>query len=245
MLQAMVDKVQRVRERMVLACERAGRDPGQVQLLLATKTVTVDKLRLAMAAGETLFGENRVQELQQKAEAMAQEKPQWHFIGHLQTNKVRHVIRWATCIHSVDRLRLGQRLHNRLARENKRMDILIQVNTTGEASKFGVAVKDVHALVEQLAQLPALRIKGLMTIGKFGAGERETRGYFRRLKAIQEAIAARRLPGVDMDVLSMGMSGDFEVAIEEGATLVRVGTAVFGERMVPDSYYWNEAGRSS
>lgn len=239
---SIAENLHRIRERIEGACLRAGRRPGEVKLLLATKTVPVDKIRLAIDAGETLLGENRVQELQAKAPELAEADVEWHFIGHLQTNKVRHVVRHASCIHSVDRLRLGQRLHNRLSSENKKMDILVQVNTSYEDSKFGVAPAEAPGLAEQLAQLDALRIIGLMTIGKFGADEAETRRCFQRLKEVQEQIAARRLPGVEMDVLSMGMSGDLEWAVEEGATIVRVGTAVFGERMHPDSYYWNERG---
>lgn len=238
----------RIRERIEHACRQSGRKPDEVKLLLATKTVPAAKIMEAVAAGETLLGENRVQELQEKAPALSDARVdaevdndiEWHFIGHLQTNKVRHVIRYATCIHSIDRLRLGQRLHNRLTREGKQMDILVQVNTSYEDSKFGVPPEGALELVEQLSGLNALRIKGLMTIGKFGADERTTRECFQRLRHVQERIAERNFPGVEMDVLSMGMSGDLEWAIAEGSTLVRVGTAVFGERMFPDSYYWNE-----
>lgn len=237
---SIVENLRRMRERIESACAKAGRRPEEVRLLLATKTVPVDRIRAAVEAGGTLLGENRVQELQEKAPKLADSGAEWHFIGHLQTNKVRHVVRYAMCIHSVDRLRLGRRLHNRLTSENKRIDILVQVNTSYEKSKFGVAPEEALGLVEELAQLDALRIKGLMTIGKFGAGETETRRCFERLREIQQKVAARRLPGVEMDVLSMGMSGDLEWAVEEGATMVRVGTAVFGERMYPDSYYWNE-----
>lgn len=242
MSKAIRDNVQRVRKTIEAACRRVGRDPAEVSLLLATKTVSVEKIREALAAGEVLLGENRVQELQQKAVALADAPVEWHFIGHLQRNKVRDAVRHASCIHSVDRLRLGNRLHNRLTRENKRMDILVQVNTSYEESKFGVPPEGAVELVTQLARLETLRIRGLMTIGKFGAAEHETREGFRRLRRIRDDIRARNIPGVEMDELSMGMSGDLALAVEEGATIVRVGTAIFGERAYPDSYYWDEGG---
>lgn len=230
---------------MVRACRRAGRDAADVQLLLATKTVPPERIAVAVDSGLTLLGENRVQELQRKHPLLVGKPIQWHFIGHLQRNKVRHVINYATCIHSVDRLRLGRTLHNRLQREGKQMDILVQVNTSMETSKFGVAPGQAPELVEQLAQLDTLRIKGLMTIGRFSKVEAEIRQDFRRLRAVQAEIAQRNIPGVAMDHLSMGMSHDFELAIEEGATIIRVGTAVFGDREYPDSYYWDESTGSS
>lgn len=233
-----------VRERIERACERAGRNPSEVKLLLATKTVSPDRIKRAVAAGVTLLGENRAQELRDKYDALTSSGVEWHFIGHLQRNKVNEVVKYVTCIHSVDRLRLGNRLHNRLTVLGKKMDILVQVNTSYEESKFGVAPEGAVQLVEQLAQLDTLRIKGLMTIGKFGVEPEKTRKYFRLLRSIRDEIAARDIPGVELNVLSMGMSGDLEIAIEEGSTLVRVGTAIFGERIYPDSYYWNEGGSS-
>lgn len=230
-----------VRQRMEAACRNSGRPVEDVQLLLATKTVTLEKLQMAMQAGEVLFGENKAQELRDKFPLMEQyNRVEWHFIGHLQTNKVKDVVKYVTLIHSVDRLKLGQALHQQLLKENKTMDILMQVNTSYEESKFGVSPDSALQLVEQLAELDTLNIKGLMTIGKLNGTPEETRQCFRLLKAIQEQIRKKRLPRVGIDVLSMGMSGDYEVAIEEGATIIRVGTKVFGERYLPDSYYWNE-----
>lgn len=235
------ENLKTVRAQMEAACKAAGRRPEEVQLLLATKTVTLEKLQLAMQAGEVLFGENKAQELRGKFPLMAQyDLVEWHFIGHLQTNKVKDVVKYVTLIHSVDRLRLGQALHQQLQKENKTMDILVQINTSYEASKFGASPESALALVEQLAQFETLRIKGLMTIGKLNGTHAETRECFRLLKSVQAQIKAANIPGVEMDVLSMGMSGDFQVAIEEGATIIRVGTSVFGERYLPDSYYWNE-----
>jgi pyridoxal phosphate enzyme (YggS family) len=168
---------------------------------------------------------------------------EWHFIGHLQTNKVKDVVKYVTLIHSVDRFKLGQALHHQLVKENKTMDILVQINTSYEESKFGASPETALELVERLSQFETLNVKGLMTIGKLNATNNETRHCFRLLKSIQTQIREKRYPRVDMDILSMGMSGDFKVAIEEGATLIRVGTSVFGQRYLPDSYYWNESAR--
>ncbi|GAA3400483.1 YggS family pyridoxal phosphate-dependent enzyme [Paenibacillus hodogayensis] len=230
-----------VRRQMEHACQTSGRSHEDVQLLLATKTVSSEKLRLALQAGETLFGENKVQELRDKYPLLQEYKQaEWHFIGHLQTNKVKDVVKYATCVHSVDRLKLGQALHQQLEKENKAMDILVQVNTSYEESKFGVSPESALELIEQLSRLDTLRIKGLMTIGKWNASQDETRACFRLLKRIQAQAAGQHIAGVEMNVLSMGMSGDFPIAIEEGATLIRVGTRIFGERYVADDYYWNE-----
>ncbi|MEK3787355.1 YggS family pyridoxal phosphate-dependent enzyme [Paenibacillus sp. FSL K6-1230] len=230
-----------VRQQMELACRTSGRQMEDVTLLLATKTVPLEKLQQAIRAGETLFGENKVQELRDKFPLMQQhEQLEWHFIGHLQTNKVKDVVKYVTLIHSVDRLKLGQALHHQLMKENKSMDILVQVNTSYEESKFGAAPETAVELVEQLSQFDTLNIKGLMTIGKFNATDEETRDCFRLLKNIQAQIIEKNMPKVNMDILSMGMSADFKVAIEEGATMIRVGTSVFGQRYLPDGYYWNE-----
>ncbi|MFE6796206.1 YggS family pyridoxal phosphate-dependent enzyme [Paenibacillus chitinolyticus] len=230
-----------VRQQMELACQASGRKIEDVKLLLATKTVPLDKLQMAIQAGETLFGENRAQELRDKFPLMQQyNQVEWHFIGHLQTNKVKDVVKYVTFIHSVDRLKLGQALHHQLVKENKTMDILVQVNTSYEESKFGVPPETALELVEQLSQFETLNVKGLMTIGKLNAANDETRHCFRLLKLIQSQIREKKIPRVEMDILSMGMSGDFRVAIEEGATIIRVGTSVFGQRYLPDSYYWND-----
>ncbi|MBS4207292.1 YggS family pyridoxal phosphate-dependent enzyme [Bacillus sp. FJAT-50079] len=235
------DNLQQIRKRINLACQSVGRKPEEIKLLLATKTVTVEKIKQALDAGETLIGENKVQELQQKYPLLQEDdRAEWHFIGHLQTNKVRSVLKYATCIHSVDRLKLGKELHKQLTKENRQLDILVQVNTSYEESKFGIAPNETLNLIEQLTELDTLNLKGLMTIGKLTTDVKETRKCFRLLKSIQQQVIQQNFAGVEMDILSMGMSNDFEVAIEEGATLVRVGTAIFGEREYPDSYYWNE-----
>ncbi|WP_431087008.1 YggS family pyridoxal phosphate-dependent enzyme [Paenibacillus sp. 8b26] len=235
------ENLRSVRHRMELACQASGRKIEDVKLLLATKTVQLEKLQIAIQAGETLVGENKAQELRDKFPLMQQyNQVEWHFIGHLQTNKVKDVIKYVTLIHSVDRLKLGQALHHQLLKENKTMDILVQVNTSCEESKFGIPTESALELVEQLSQFETLNVKGLMTIGKLGATNDETRHCFRLLKQIQAQIREKEFPRVKMNILSMGMSGDFKLAIEEGATIIRVGTSIFGQRYLPDEYYWNE-----
>jgi pyridoxal phosphate enzyme, YggS family len=228
-------------QRIETACQRSGRDPQEVTLLLATKTVTADRIKIALQAGQTLIAENKVQELKEKYEDLKGIPHRNHFIGHLQTNKIKEILKYnVSCVHSVDRLDLAQKLHQRLTAENKTIDILIQVNTSNEESKYGAAPDQVIDLVRQIAPLNSLRIKGLMTIGILSAEAEQVRRCFQLLKQIQQQIIMLDIPNVSMQELSMGMSGDLEIAIAEGATIVRVGTAIFGQRNTPDSYYWNE-----
>lgn len=234
------ENLNNIRQRIEAACHSADRDPEEVQLLLATKTVPAEKINDAIGPDKTLLGENKVQELREKFSLTDNDKAEWHFIGNLQSNKINNVLPYVTCIQSVDRLKLGRELHKRLVKHNETLDILVQVNTSYENSKFGVSPENALSLIEQLNEFDTLRIKGLMTIGKFGADPEETRKCFRLLKSTQKKVIEKQYPGVKMDVLSMGMSGDLEAAIEEGATMIRVGTAVFGEREYPDSYYWDE-----
>lgn len=235
------ENIKFILKRMENACIANNRDPQDVRLLLATKTVPADRIRMAIAAGQTLLGENKIQEIKEKYEDLLDLKPTNHFIGHLQTNKIKDILKYnVSCIHSIDRLDLAIKLHQRLSLENKTMDVLIQVNTSQEDSKFGIAPEHALTLIQQVAQLNTLRIKGLMTIGLFSADENQIRPCFRLLKNIQQQAIDLDIPKVEMKELSMGMSGDLEIAIAEGATIVRVGTAIFGERIYPDSYYWNE-----
>ncbi|MBB1151385.1 MULTISPECIES: YggS family pyridoxal phosphate-dependent enzyme [unclassified Myroides] len=228
-------------QRIERACIANNRDPKEVKLLLATKTVPAARIRIALQAGQTLLGENKVQEIKEKYDELLDLHPTNHFIGHLQTNKIKDILKYnITCIHSVDRLDLATKLHQRLALENKTMDILIQVNTSNEDSKFGVAPAYALELIQEVAKLNTLHIKGLMTIGLFSADEIKIRACFKILKDVQEQAKQLHLHNVEMNELSMGMSGDLEIAVAEGATIVRVGTAIFGERIYPDSYYWNE-----
>lgn len=235
------ENIQYILKRIENACIANNRDPRDVRLLLATKTVPADRIRLAIATGQTLLGENKIQEIKEKYQDLLDLKPINHFIGHLQTNKIKDILKYnVTCIHSIDRLDLANKLHQRLTVENKTMDVLIQVNTSQEESKFGSAPEHALTLIQEVAQLDRLRIKGLMTIGLFSADEAQIRPCFKLLKSIQQQAIELNIPGVEMKELSMGMSGDLEIAIAEGATIVRVGTAIFGERIYPDSYYWNE-----
>ncbi|WP_353196488.1 YggS family pyridoxal phosphate-dependent enzyme [Parapedobacter defluvii] len=230
-----------IQERINNACITNNRDPNEVKLLLATKTVPAERIKLALQAGQTLIAENKVQELREKYEALKEVPHTNHFIGHLQTNKVKDILKYnVACIQSLDRLELAEKLHQRLQFENKTMEVLIQVNTSYEESKFGVNPDRASELVAQVSQLNTLKIKGLMTIGLFSAEAEKVRRCFRLLKTIQQQIIAQKIPDVAMEELSMGMSGDLETAIAEGATIVRVGTAIFGQRIYPDSYYWNE-----
>lgn len=240
-MENILQNIEVIKQRIAAACARVGRKPEEVKLLLATKTVTPERIKIAFKAGNTLIAENKIQELKEKYEALKDVPHTNHFIGHLQTNKIKEILRYEiSCVESVDRIDLAQKLHNRLASEGKELNIFIQVNTSNEESKFGADPAEVLDLVKQVTQLPTLHIKGLMTIGLFSAETEKVRACFKLLKHLQQEIIALGLPNVDPQELSMGMSGDLETAIEEGATIVRVGTAIFGQRIYPDSYYWNE-----
>ncbi len=230
-----------IQQRIEKACQSTNRNPLDVKLLLATKTVPAERIEIALRAGQTLIAENKVQELKDKFEYLKTIPHVNHFIGHLQTNKIKDILKCnVTCIHSIDRFDLAEKLHQRLLKEEKIMEVLIQVNTSFEESKYGAAPGEVIGLVQQIATLSTLKIKGLMTIGILSAEAEQVRACFQLLKQIQQQLIALAIPDVSMQELSMGMSGDLEIAIAEGATIVRVGTAIFGQRPTPDSYYWNE-----
>ncbi|WP_313002252.1 YggS family pyridoxal phosphate-dependent enzyme [Chryseobacterium gleum] len=230
-----------INERIKKACEQSGRNTDDVKLLLATKTVPPDRIKIALENGYTLIAENKVQELKEKYEDLKGIPHESHFIGHLQTNKIKDILKYdVTCVQSLDRLELAEKIHQRLLAENRTMDVLIQVNTSNEESKFGVNPDQAIELTQKISNYPTLKIKGLMTIGLFSAETDKVRACFKILKNLQQDIIRGNIPNVEMKELSMGMSGDLETAIEEGATIVRVGTAVFGARIYPDSYYWNE-----
>lgn len=236
-----INNLNQINKRIENACKKAGRNPDEVKLLLATKTVPAERIKIALRTGQTLIAENKVQELKEKYGPLKEVSHTNHFIGHLQTNKIKDLLKYdVSCIQSLDRLDLAEKLHQRLQFENKSIEVLIQVNTSNEESKFGVHPDNAIELVKQVAQFGSLKIKGLMTIGLFSAETGKVRECFRLLKNIQRQIIALNIPNVGMQELSMGMSGDMEIAIEEGATIVRVGTAIFGRRIYPDSYYWDE-----
>jgi pyridoxal phosphate enzyme (YggS family) len=226
------DNIARVRERIQQAALRAGADPASIRLVAVSKTKPVEMIEEAIAAGITDLGENRVQEAIEKYERIGS-RVAWHLVGQLQTNKVRHAVRLFDMIQSVDRLALGEELHRRLQLLNKTMPILVQVNTSAEDTKTGIAPERALELVEQLAVLPALSVQGLMTIPAYAPDPDDTRPAFRLLRRLRDRIESARIPGVEMRYLSMGMTHDFETAIEEGANLVRVGTAIFGQRPGP------------
>ena len=236
-----IENIAQIKKRITDAALAADRNPEEVKLLLATKTVSAENIKIALESGERLIGENRAQELKSKYTDLLDVPHQKHFIGYLQTNKIKDLLCYdVTCIQSVDRLDLAEKLQARLEFEKKEMDVFIQVNTSNEESKFGIAPEKAIELTKQVANLPNIHIKGLMTIGLFSAEEAKVRVCFKLLKDIEQQIVALNLPGVEMKELSMGMSYDLEFAIEEGSTMVRVGTAIFGQRIYADSYYWNE-----
>lgn len=236
-----ISNLNEINKRILSACKKAGRNPDDVKLLLATKTVSAERIKTVLNAGHTLIAENKVQELKEKFEALEEIPHTNHFIGHLQTNKIKDILKYdVSCIQSLDRLDLAEKLHQRLRIENKSIEVLIQVNTSNEESKFGVSPDNAIELVKQVAELKTLKIKGLMTIGLFSVETEKVRNCFQLLKNIQQQLIALEIPNVEMNELSMGMSSDLEIAIEEGATIIRVGTGIFGQRIYPDSYYWNE-----
>ncbi|MEO6949658.1 MAG: YggS family pyridoxal phosphate-dependent enzyme, partial [Ginsengibacter sp.] len=240
MKESICENLVSIHARIKEACITSNRDPKEVQLLLATKTVSADNIKIALEQSESLIAENKVQELKEKFEALKEVPHQTHFIGHLQTNKIKEVLKYVDCIQSVDRLDLAEKLDKRLQFEGRNIDIYLQINTSFEESKFGVPPEEALALAKEISKFDTLRLKGLMTIGLFSAETEKVRRCFKLLKDFQHKINELALPNVDMKTLSMGMSGDLEVAIEEGSTMVRIGTAIFGKRKYPDSYYWNE-----
>ncbi|MCU0330116.1 MAG: YggS family pyridoxal phosphate-dependent enzyme [Candidatus Kapabacteria bacterium] len=226
----LADAYRRTLDSIAAAAESAGRQQSDVRLLLATKTVQPDRLREAALAGARLFGENRVQEALPKIEPLLDCDIEWHMIGHLQTNKVRDALRFASCIHSVDRESLVLALQKECLRLGRTCDVLVEVNTSGEANKHGIAPDDVGRLLDAIAATPELRLRGFMTIGAHSDDEGTVRACFASLRRISErATAEGRVTG-GPPVLSMGMSGDLAWAIAEGSTLVRVGSAIFGQR---------------
>jgi pyridoxal phosphate enzyme (YggS family) len=225
------DNLSAVKERIAKAAARAGRDPQGITLVAVTKTVPVERIREGIDAGQRVFGENRVQEAQDKVEALGHDV-QWHLIGHLQRNKVKFVCDLFEVIHSVDRLSLAQDISVHATRHGIVMPILIQVNIGDETTKSGVAASETLALVQQVATLPHVAIQGLMCVPPAVDIAEHARPYFVKLRTLAEQIARQRIPNVTMSTLSMGMSHDFEVAIEEGATMIRVGSAIFGPRPI-------------
>lgn len=227
-----------VTARIASAAARAGRPTDAVRFVLVTKTIEAERVREVIRFGAGDLGENKVQEGRSKAEALSGEPVQWSMIGHLQSNKVKDVLRFASEVQSLDRLSLATALEKRLQFLGRGLDVLVQVNTSGEASKFGLAPDAVAPFLKELTAFDAIRLRGFMTLATFTPEETEVRRCFRLLRDIRDRALSDAPQGAALSDLSMGMSGDFEWAIEEGATIVRVGQAVFGARALPASYYW-------
>ena len=223
------DNYKSVEEKVIQACKRAGRDPSEVTLIAVSKTKPISMIEELLPLGVRDFGENKVQELTEKAEILSPEI-RWHMIGHLQRNKVKYVVDKACLIHSVDSLRLAEEISKEAGKKNRTASVLLEVNVAGEESKFGIAPEEALPLAKEIAGLPHIQIKGLMTIAPYTEDPENNRNFFRDLKKLSVDIAQENIDNVTMNVLSMGMTGDYEVAIEEGATHVRVGTGIFGER---------------
>lgn len=221
--------LQAVKQAVEDACGRSGREHGGVTLIAVSKTKPLSMLQEAYEAGARDFGENKVQELMDKIPQMPSDV-RWHMIGHLQTNKVKYIVGKVYMIHSVDSLRLAEEINREALKKNVTVRILLEVNVAGEESKFGITVSEAASLAESIAKLPAVRIEGLMTIAPFVENAEDNRIYFQKLRQLSVDIARRNIDNVNMGVLSMGMTGDYSVAVEEGATCVRVGTGIFGER---------------
>ena len=232
-----------VHARIAAACAKVGRDPATVRLLPVSKTVPEARIRNAYAAGCHTLGENKVQEAHGKWQAMSDLPDlRWSIIGHLQTNKAKLVAEFASEFQALDGLRVAETLDKRLQSLGRSLDVLVQVNTSNEESKFGLPPDEVEAFVKQLPAFSSLHVRGLMTLALFSDDAAEVRPCFVRLRELRDRLRQSAPAGVAMDELSMGMSGDYELAIEEGSTIVRVGQAIFGARKTPDNAYWPDGG---
>jgi PLP dependent protein len=231
-----VENISALQEKLEQSAKRAGRNPSEIALMAVTKTHAPERIREAYAAGLRLFGENRVQEFSTKAPALSDlPGAEWHMIGHLQSNKAAKAAELFSAIDSIDSLKLAERLNTAAQALSKTLEVLIEVNVGAEDAKSGVAPDspELENLLTAASRLEALKIRGLMTVPPHTEDPEGARPYFRQLRTLRDQIAARNLPALSMDILSMGMSHDFEVAIEEGSTCIRIGTAIFGERPKP------------
>lgn len=224
------DRIQEVKEQIRLHCEKCGRNPSEVTLIAVSKTKPVEMVQEAYNGGQIDFGENKVQEMCEKQGILESLSIRWHLIGHLQSNKVKKAVAVAEMIHSVDSLALAEEINKQAAKIDKIQDILIEVNVAEEESKFGITTETAEDLVRAVAKLPNLRLRGFMTVAPYTEDPETNRVYFRRLRQLMVDINAKNIDNICVDVLSMGMSGDYGVAVEEGATHIRVGTYLFGQR---------------
>ena len=232
---SVVENIREVEEKLAAEAARSGRKTEDILLLAVSKTKPVELIGEAVQAGCVSLGENKVQEIMEKYEPMMEYAPEgdrihWHLIGHLQTNKVKYIIDKVDMIHSVESLKLAQEIEKRAAQKDVVMDVLIEVNMGGEESKFGISVLECEDFIRNIHRLPGIHISGLMTIAPFVENEELNREHFKSLKQLSVDIMQKNIDNVSMEFLSMGMSGDYETAIEEGANFVRVGTKIFGER---------------
>jgi pyridoxal phosphate enzyme (YggS family) len=225
-----IERFNRIRGRIRQAAERAGRDPATVRLVAVSKTKPVEMMREAVAAGAAVFGENYIQEAREKHAALADLGLEWHFIGHLQSNKAKYAVKLFDLIHSVDTVKLAREIDRQAAKIGRIQPILLQVNISREPTKSGIDPQDLPALAADVARLPNLSVKGLMTMPPFFDDPDRARPFFRSLHRLSLDVLDLSIPNISMAELSMGMTGDFEAAVEEGATLVRIGTALFGPR---------------
>jgi len=223
------ENIQRVRERIARACQRVGRSPDEVTLVAVSKGFSPEAIRQAVDAGIQKVGENRVQEAEPKIRTLGR-ICEWHMVGHLQTNKVRRALELFDVVQSLDRMHLAEELQRRAQQLDRRVPALVEVNTSGEATKHGFLPAETVAAVRALAQYDRLQIRGLMTIGALTEDSERIRRCFRTLRELRRVIEDEGIDGVSMEVLSMGMTDDFEIAVEEGSTMVRIGRAIFGER---------------
>jgi PLP dependent protein len=224
------ENLKNLRKRIEQACQKCGRNIDDVQLLAVSKTFSRELIQEAIDAGQLDFGENYVQELQEKYDALPEQSLRWHFIGHLQSNKVKYIADYIHLIHSVDNVNLGKEISKRAEQCNRIQNVLVEVHTTDEATKFGVPPEQAIALIKELSQFSHLRVCGLMTMGPYSDDPNDSRSSFRCVAELKKQIDGEGMVNVQMRHLSMGMTHDFEVAIEEGSTLVRLGTALFGRR---------------
>ncbi|MCH5268127.1 MAG: YggS family pyridoxal phosphate-dependent enzyme [Lachnospiraceae bacterium] len=223
------ENLQEVENNIVAACERSNRNAGDVTLIAVSKTKPIAMIEEAISAGKKEFGENKAQEMKEKYDTLPKDV-KWHFIGHLQTNKVKYVVGRAALIHSVDSLHLAEAIQRECEKREVQAEVLVEVNVAGEDSKFGVKPEETENLVREIAKLSRIHVCGLMTIAPFVENSEENRWIFRKLHKLSVDISSKNIDNIDMNVLSMGMTNDYEVAVEEGATHVRVGTGIFGER---------------
>lgn len=240
--QEISENLQQLQKRIENACLRVNRTSKQIRLIPVTKTKSVGMIKMAIELGITHVGENKVQELISKAEQLPHEKLEWILIGHLQTNKAKKIIQYIKEFHALDSIKLAEKLNKELQYIDKKIDVFIQVNTSNEASKYGIQPEQLADFLDEMQQFDQLNVVGLMTLALHTKQESQIRQCFQLLRKL---LDESRIYYPNISRLSMGMSGDFEIAIEEGATDIRVGQAIFGQRVLPDEYYWPEQGKSN